>query len=71
MKHRNAIIEAETVVVLCPHTDCQAEQPNPHGGEEEWTLGELQSKDGHSQCCVSCDKPFNIVFQTRVTARVK
>jgi DNA-directed RNA polymerase subunit RPC12/RpoP len=66
MTKRNAIIIAVALEVHCPY--CGEPQPAP-GGSEMWEPREVEKyaelESGES-VCVSCDKPFKLMRQSRV-----
>lgn len=61
---RFAIIVAEAVNVTCPH--CGEPQPNPDDGSEQWSYSQVMASRAKRNC-TSCDEPFEITMQNKVT----
>jgi hypothetical protein len=65
---RNAIIVAASVEVQCPH--CGEPQPSPGNGSHIWLPSEVSHVTGGQRQCVSCEEPFTIIAQSRVSIEV-
>jgi uncharacterized Zn-finger protein len=61
---RAALIVAASVEVTCPY--CGEPQPNPNDGSHLWLPEEVRSAQG-TRTCVSCDEPFYLHAQSRVS----
>lgn len=65
MTTKQAQIVVFMVEVLCPH--CGEAQPNPDNGGFPWTPAELKQHAGGKRECVSCDEPFLLFNQSKVS----
>jgi endogenous inhibitor of DNA gyrase (YacG/DUF329 family) len=64
MAKRNAIISAAALEVGCPF--CGEPQPSPSDGSHLWYPSQVMENQG-ARNCVSCDKPFTVHVQNRVS----
>jgi len=66
MAFKQATVVASTVEVTCPH--CGEPQPSPDNGSHAWVPSQVVAAQGR-RVCVSCDEPFQLNAQNRVTVQ--